>query len=117
MESQRGLPPLSGSSRRLPPGRTSLPRPQMPTEWQLEVHNWGLPIASEAMERLFMPMVRGVAADSGHRNVGLGLFIVNEIAKAHRGTLEVKSTADLGTAFRISVGEGGETQSAVKLSN
>lgn len=89
----------------------------MPTEWQLEVHNWGVPIASEAMERLFMPMVRGVAADSGHRNVGLGLFIVNEIAKAHRGTLEVKSTADLGTAFRISVGEGGETQSAVKLSN
>jgi sigma-B regulation protein RsbU (phosphoserine phosphatase) len=72
-----------------------------PKGWYVEVHNWGHPIAAGAMERLFMPMVRGVAEDSGNRNVGLGLFIVNEIAKAHGGVIEVTSTAELGTAFRL----------------
>ena len=72
-----------------------------PKGWYVEVHNWGHPIAGAAMEMLFMPMVRGVTEDSGNRNVGLGLFIVNEIAKAHGGVIEVTSTAALGTAFRL----------------
>lgn len=72
-----------------------------PKGWYVEVHNWGHPIAGAAIERLFMPMVRGVAEDSGNRNVGLGLFIVNEIAKAHGGVIEVTSASELGTAFRL----------------
>lgn len=70
-----------------------------PAGWQVRVHNWGAPIAPEALDRLFMPMVRGVAQDSGNRNVGLGLFIVNEIAKAHGGMLDVASTQEQGTEF------------------
>jgi signal transduction histidine kinase len=35
------------------------------------------------------------------RSVGLGLFIVDRIVRAHHGTVEVLSTADEGTSFRI----------------
>lgn len=78
-----------------------------PAGWQVRVHNWGAPIASQALERLFMPMVRGVAQDSGNRNVGLGLFIVNEIARAHGGTLDVASTQEHGTQFTFGASHPG----------
>ncbi|RZJ14972.1 MAG: PAS domain-containing sensor histidine kinase [Acidovorax sp.] len=77
--------------------------------WRVSVHNWGVPIAPEAIEQLFMPMVRGVAEDSGNRNVGLGLFIVNEIAKAHGGGLDVTSTQELGTEFSLGAPHAGRT--------
>ena len=34
-------------------------------------------------------------------SVGLGLFIVAEIAKAHRGRVSVESSQELGTIFRV----------------
>jgi sigma-B regulation protein RsbU (phosphoserine phosphatase) len=48
---------------------------------------------------LFQPMSRGSDAGAGNRSVGLGLYIVNEIARAHGGTASVKSTSDDGTTF------------------
>ena len=35
------------------------------------------------------------------RGVGLGLYIVREIARAHGGTVEVRSTATDGTTFEM----------------
>jgi sigma-B regulation protein RsbU (phosphoserine phosphatase) len=67
--------------------------------WRVGVHNWGEPIAPEVQARLFMPMVRGVAEGSGNRSVGLGLFIVKEIAAAHGGSLVVTSSEAAGTEF------------------
>jgi len=69
--------------------------------WRVAVHNWGPPIPPEAQQRLFTPMVRGVAEGSAHRNVGLGLYIVNELAKAHGGQLKLTSTEELGTTFEF----------------
>lgn len=69
-----------------------------PGEWELSVHNQGDPIPPDLVPTLFEPMVRGQQESSG--GVGLGLFIVSEIARAHGGRMEVHSTAQEGTTFR-----------------
>jgi signal transduction histidine kinase len=57
------------------------------------VANRGEPIAPGVMERLFEPFSRGEAAPS-QQGLGLGLYIAFEIARAHGGTLMVKSTVE-----------------------
>ena len=54
------------------------------------VTNGGVPIPAEARAQLFQPFFRGAVRRSQH-GLGLGLFIVSEIAKAHGGTMEVMS--------------------------
>jgi sigma-B regulation protein RsbU (phosphoserine phosphatase) len=68
----------------------------------LSVHNTGEAIPEPLQGRLFEPMVRGVGDNDEARSVGLGLFIVREIAKAHRGDVQVVSTAEKGTSFIVS---------------
>jgi sigma-B regulation protein RsbU (phosphoserine phosphatase) len=65
----------------------------------LRVHNEGQPIPTEALDRIFEPMARGVPGSSRVRSVGLGLYIVREIARAHGGTIEVRSSLADGTEF------------------
>lgn len=72
-----------------------------PRAWTLSVHNFGPVIPLERQASLFQPMVRGDAAGGGGRNVGLGLFIVGEIAKAHRGHMKVDSSEERGTLFEL----------------
>jgi sigma-B regulation protein RsbU (phosphoserine phosphatase) len=67
----------------------------------LSVHNQGEPIAQELQARLFEPMARGTKVPSATRSVGLGLFIVAQIANAHGGRAAVRSTAAEGTTFWI----------------
>lgn len=56
----------------------------------LTVSNGGAPIPPDQRAKLFQPFFRGAVRHSRH-GLGLGLFIVNEIAKAHGGTMEVRS--------------------------
>jgi sigma-B regulation protein RsbU (phosphoserine phosphatase) len=63
------------------------------------VHNFGTPIPEPMQQRLFEPMVRGTSATRSQRSVGLGLFIVREIARGHGGRITVTSSADEGTTF------------------
>lgn len=65
----------------------------------VSVHNQGPPIPSELLPTLFQAMVRGTSTSSPARNVGLGLYIVHEIARAHGGSVAVTSTAEAGTTF------------------
>ncbi|HYF19915.1 MAG TPA: PAS domain-containing sensor histidine kinase [Ramlibacter sp.] len=65
----------------------------------IAVHNAGTPIPVDAQARLFHPMVRGTEGGGATRSVGLGLFIVGEIARAHGGRVEVASGAGEGTTF------------------
>ena len=65
---------------------------------EIAVHNWGQPIPAETMSSLFQPMVRGTSETAG-RSVGLGLFIIMGIAKAHGGQVRVESSAEKGTVF------------------
>lgn len=68
----------------------------------LEVHNEGEPIPKELHARLFKPMSRGDAAiNRAVRSVGLGLYIVDHIVRAHHGSIDVRSASESGTTFRI----------------
>jgi sigma-B regulation protein RsbU (phosphoserine phosphatase) len=69
----------------------------------IEVHNDGPAIPPHAQAGLFRPMARGTNATNAGRSVGLGLFIVNEIAKSHGGSAHVKSTAEEGTTFVVTL--------------
>jgi signal transduction histidine kinase len=64
---------------------------------ELSVANGGKAIPPEVVERLFEPYFRG-ANHGGHEGLGLGLYIVTEIARAHGGTMEVVSD-DTETRF------------------
>lgn len=65
----------------------------------LSVHNHGPVIADALMSVLFEPMTRGTDKHTDVRSVGLGLFIVREIAKAHGGDVVVSSQVGSGTMF------------------
>jgi len=70
---------------------------------RLEVNNRGTPIDPAILPHLFEPFRRGDAHErrvSGG-GVGLGLFIVREIVRAHRGDVEVRSTHEEGTTFGL----------------
>jgi phosphoserine phosphatase RsbU/P len=70
------------------------------TSFAIAVHNEGAPIPKELQATLFQPMTRGAHAINKGRSVGLGLFIVREIARAHGGSAVVASAAEAGTTFR-----------------
>jgi sigma-B regulation protein RsbU (phosphoserine phosphatase) len=56
----------------------------------LSVVSGGSPISPKARAKLFQPFFRGDVRQS-QQGLGLGLFIVNEIAKAHGGEMSVVS--------------------------
>jgi len=66
---------------------------------QIAVHNEGAPIRDGLVVDIFEPMVRGTADGSSARSVGLGLFIVRAIARAHGGEVDVRSSMEDGTTF------------------
>ncbi len=71
---------------------------------RLEVRNSGLTLAPSDLSSMFEPLKRGVGRESGDESgsLGLGLYIVGEIARAHGGAVEGRS-------------DGGETTFAVRL--
>lgn len=70
------------------------------TTCKVTVTNAGPPIPDSVLESIFEPMTRGTSKGSVSRSVGLGLFIVQQIAKAHGGSANVASTAE-ATTFTI----------------
>jgi signal transduction histidine kinase len=72
---------------------------------RVDVHNRGAPIPKAAWRSLFEPLTRGAMAhrddSSGHRSLGLGLYIASQIAKAHGGKLELSASDQEGTTFTV----------------
>jgi PAS domain S-box-containing protein len=69
---------------------------------RIEVGNRGEPIPAELLPVLFEPFRRGELR--GHRRssgLGLGLYIVQQIALAHGGTSQARSTREEGTVFTV----------------
>lgn len=64
----------------------------------LAVTNHGPDIPPDVQARLFEPYFRGTGAR--HEGLGLGLYIVSEIARAHRGSVAVESAGGL-TRFTL----------------
>lgn len=69
---------------------------------RLSVENEGPAIAPAMLDTLFEPLRRGAHGNEGRdpSHLGLGLFIVKEIAQAHQGTVAVES-APGRTAFIV----------------
>jgi signal transduction histidine kinase len=68
------------------------------THVRFEVHNEGS-VPSELLPQIFDPF-RGTRHRHGESNgLGLGLYIVREIIRAHGGTVEVSSSEAAGTSF------------------
>jgi sigma-B regulation protein RsbU (phosphoserine phosphatase) len=69
----------------------------------IAVHNEGTPIPEPLLARIFEPMTRGGAGGDGRHSVGLGLYIVRQIARAHAGDVSVASTPGEGTTFTLTM--------------
>jgi signal transduction histidine kinase len=73
-------------------------------EVRVSIHNRGAAIPEEQMDGLFNAMKRqGMAdkADGPSANLGLGLYIADQIVRAHKGRIEVKSSEEAGTTFTV----------------
>jgi signal transduction histidine kinase len=66
----------------------------------LSVSNSGT-IAPELRDHLFDPFRSGLRPPGRNEGLGLGLYIVYQIVKAHRGTVSVDSGRDNVTVFRV----------------
>jgi signal transduction histidine kinase len=71
--------------------------------FELSIANRGEPIPTSTINNLFQPFSR-TSARPGQQGLGLGLYIASEIARAHKGTLEVVSSED-ETRFTFRMGQ------------
>jgi two-component system, sensor histidine kinase and response regulator len=76
-----------------------------PREVVLTVANSGT-IAPEIVEHLFDPFRGGQRPPGRSEGLGLGLYIVNQIVKAHGGRVEVDTGRDHRTILRVSIPRG-----------
>jgi PAS domain S-box-containing protein len=72
----------------------------------VDVHNEGA-IPGDRMTSLFEAFGSNPSRTGHHDGLGLGLFIARAIARAHHGTIEVESTPELGTTFRVALPRDG----------
>lgn len=69
----------------------------------VSVHNRGEPIPADLLPSIFNPFTKGARGRKQPGSLGLGLFIVAEIVRSHRGQMEVTSTAEAGTTFTFRI--------------
>lgn len=69
-------------------------------EARIKVRDEGIGIKPEDHQRIFEKFERAVAPDN-RDGIGLGLFISNNIVKAHRGSIELQSESGKGSEFTV----------------
>jgi signal transduction histidine kinase len=75
---------------------------------RIEVRNEGPAIDPATLTHMFDPLTRGENEQGkGDDGLGLGLYIANEIAKAHGGVIEVRSD-DTETVFAVTLPRRGQ---------
>lgn len=69
----------------------------------ISVRNWGAPIPASLLPTIFDPFKQGAPSTrpGSARGLGLGLYIVESLARSHGGSVEVESAAERGTMFRV----------------
>lgn len=71
-------------------------------EVHVSIHNRGAAIPEDQLDGLFNAMKRqGTAADGPSANLGLGLYIADQIVRAHKGRIDVESSEEAGTTFTV----------------
>lgn len=72
---------------------------------RLSVRNGGAPIPPNLLPTIFDPLVRGSSDELKKQrrpgSIGLGLYIAREVAHAHGGSIDAKSSAEEGTIFAV----------------
>jgi sigma-B regulation protein RsbU (phosphoserine phosphatase) len=68
-------------------------------EFSIAVRNQGEPIPEALRGSLFQPMVRGTDGGTEARSVGLGLYIVAEVARGHGGEVRLACSGPEATEF------------------
>jgi signal transduction histidine kinase len=68
----------------------------------IEIHNEGA-IPADLLPTLFDPFRGSIIRRADGRGLGLGLFIVHEIVRAHEGTIVVDSAEERGTTFTVTL--------------
>jgi signal transduction histidine kinase len=68
---------------------------------RMSVHNEGTPVPAQVLPSLFEPFRRTVVRSERSKGLGLGLYITEQIVRAHSGRVEVSSTAAAGTTFTV----------------
>jgi signal transduction histidine kinase len=70
----------------------------------LEIGDNGNGIPEEDVGRVFDRFFRsGDEMTRNTRGTGLGLYLVQQIIDAHRGTVKIESTGEDGTVFRVTL--------------
>ena len=76
-------------------------------EVTVAVHNRGAAIPPDQLDGIFSAMKRREkAADTtggSSGNLGLGLYIADQIVRAHKGRIDVESSEERGTTFTVHV--------------
>lgn len=69
----------------------------------IAVRNWGPPIPPTLLSTIFDPFKQGAPASrpQSARGLGLGLYIIDRLARGHGGSVTVASDAEAGTVFRV----------------
>ncbi|HYW09494.1 MAG TPA: sensor histidine kinase [Longimicrobium sp.] len=74
-------------------------------EVTISIHNEGKPIPPERLSGIFNPLKSGSKvlepAHGAQGSLGLGLYIAEQIVRAHRGSIRVASTHAEGTTFTV----------------
>ncbi|MCQ4256923.1 hybrid sensor histidine kinase/response regulator [Stutzerimonas stutzeri] len=66
----------------------------------VEVRDQGIGISPKSLERIFCQFERAEGSESS-AGLGLGLFIAEQIVKAHKGRIQVESEEGKGALFRV----------------
>jgi signal transduction histidine kinase len=76
-------------------------------EVTVAVHNLGAAIPPEQIDGIFSAMKRketvAEVAGGSSGNLGLGLYIADQIVRAHKGRIDVESSEESGTTFTVHV--------------
>lgn len=67
----------------------------------IEVEDTGIGINAENQQRIFEPFVQAGKHTANSQGTGLGLSITRQFVQLMAGTIEVNSTPDVGTLFRV----------------
>lgn len=69
----------------------------------IKVRDDGIGIPDEAQDKIWNRFYRVDSSHSAENGFGLGLFMVKWIVTLHQGTIELKSSTELGSIFNISI--------------
>lgn len=73
-----------------------------PSVLEVHIHNEGTPIDPKLLPHIFEPFRHGKPAQEVVReSLGMGLYIVSEVVKAHGGRVDVESSREQGTTFTL----------------